>query len=179
VGQPGAGKSTLAAALGRSTSLPVIHIDRIHWQPGWIERTKDEKSRLCLEAEQRSTWIFEGGHSTTWPSRVQRADMLIWLDMPLRLRLWRVLRRAITFYGRTRPDMADGCPERLRSLPEFVAYIWKTRHSARVKIERLISMAPPGCEVVHLRSDEDSAAFLLQMTTSGTMIADETGIPQR
>ncbi|WP_349775075.1 AAA family ATPase [Frigidibacter sp. SD6-1] len=52
IGQPGAGKSTLAAALGQRTGLPVIHIDHIHWQPGWIERSSDEKTRLCNVAVQ-------------------------------------------------------------------------------------------------------------------------------
>jgi adenylate kinase family enzyme len=160
VGQPGSGKSTLAASLGRCTQLPVIHIDKIHWQSGWVERSKEEKTRLCLEAEKQEQWIFEGGHSATWPSRLGRADMLIWLDLPVGLRLWRVFRRAITGLGRTRPDMADGCPERLRSLPEFFRYIWRTRNSSRNAIERLIASAAAGCEVVHLRSDADSAAFL-------------------
>jgi len=160
VGQPGSGKSTLAYVLGELTGLPVIHIDKIHWQPGWIERAKDEKSRLCREAEQQSRWIFEGGHSVTWPSRLARADMLVWLDRPLALRLWRVLRRTVTGLGRTRQDMADGCPERLSSLPEFIGYIWTTRNSARDKIARLAAAAPPGCRVVCLRSDEEVARFL-------------------
>jgi adenylate kinase family enzyme len=160
VGQPGAGKSTLAARLGKRTGLPVIHIDKIHWRPGWVERSKAEKTRLCRKAEQRNRWIFEGGHSATWPSRLARADMLVWLDLPASLRLWRVVRRAIVGLGRTRPDMAEGCPERLRSLPEFIAYIWTTRRSAQQKLGRLVASASVDCEVVHLRSDEDSAAFL-------------------
>ncbi len=160
VGQPGSGKSRLAQALGKSTGLPVVHIDKIHWQPGWIERSKSEKTRLCEEAEQESRWIFEGGHSATWPSRVARADMLVWLDRPVGLRLWRVLRRAVTGLGRTRPDMADGCPERLSSLPEFIRYIWATRNSASEKMARLAAAAPPGCRVVRLRSDEDVVGFL-------------------
>jgi adenylate kinase family enzyme len=49
VGQPGSGKSTLARKLGQRTGLPVIHIDTIHWQPGWVERSWDEKTRLCHE----------------------------------------------------------------------------------------------------------------------------------
>lgn len=65
VGQPGSGKSTLARKLGQCTRLPVVHIDTIHWQPGWVERTWDEKTRLCLEVEARDNWIFEGGHSAT------------------------------------------------------------------------------------------------------------------
>ncbi len=77
VGQPGSGKSTLARRLGERTGLPVVHIDTIHWQPGWIERSPDEKTRLCLEVEARDRWIFEGGHSTTWENRVARADLQI------------------------------------------------------------------------------------------------------
>jgi adenylate kinase family enzyme len=160
IGQPGSGKSTLAQALGERTGLPVIHVDKIHWQSGWVERSKAEKTRLCLEAEQRERWIFEGGHSATWASRVARADMLVCLERPVVLRTWRVLRRAITGLGRTRPDMAEGCPERLRSLPEFVGYIWETRTSARIKMDRLAEQAPLGCEVVRLRSDEEVDSFL-------------------
>ena len=160
VGQPGSGKSTLAQALGECTGLPVIHVDKIHWQPGWVERSKAEKTRLCQEAEQQSHWIFEGGHSATWHSRVARADMLVWLDRPVALRLWRVLRRAVTGLGRTRPDMADGCPERLSSLPEFIGYIWSTRNSANAKIARLAAAAPSGCTITHLRTDRDVANFL-------------------
>ncbi|MDF9757302.1 Mg-chelatase subunit ChlI [Pseudomonas hunanensis] len=61
VGQPGSGKSTLARKLGEQTGLPVVHIDTIHWQPGWVERSPDEKTRLCREVEARERWIFEGG----------------------------------------------------------------------------------------------------------------------
>ena len=165
VGQPGSGKSTLAHALGVTTGLPVSHIDKIHWQAGWVERSKAEKTRLCQEAEQRSAWIFEGGHSVTWPGRLQRADMLIWLDRPVILRLWRVIRRAITGLGRTRFDMADGCPERLRSLPEFTRYIWTTRNNQRAKIARLVAAAPDHDQTVHLRSDEEVNAFLADART--------------
>jgi hydrogenase maturation factor HypE len=56
--------------------------------------------------------------------------------------------------------MAEGCPERLSSLPEFVHYIWTTRNSARDKMRHVAAAAPPGCEVVHLASDGDVEAFL-------------------
>ena len=158
VGQPGSGKSTLARAIGNVTGLPVVHIDRIHWQLGWVERSKAEKTRMCLEAEAGERWIFEGGHSVTWPSRLARADLLVWLDRPVGLRLWRVLKRAVTQLGHTRPDMADGCPERLSTLPEFVHYIVTTARSQRLKIGRLAKSAT--CPVRHLTSDADAAALV-------------------
>ncbi|MGB3409246.1 MAG: AAA family ATPase, partial [Jannaschia sp.] len=68
IGQPGSGKSTFARAMGELTFLPVHHIDRIHWKPGWIERSRAEKTRLCEEVHSQDAWIFEGGHSATWPA---------------------------------------------------------------------------------------------------------------
>jgi adenylate kinase family enzyme len=171
VGQPGSGKSSLARGLAARTGLPVIHVDQLHWQSGWVERSRAETSRLCLEAEQRSHWIFEGGHSATWSSRVARADMLVVLYRPVPLRIWRVLRRAVTGLARTRPDMAQGCPERLSALPEFIRYIWSTRNSAREKMERLAASAPPGCRVVLLQSDGEVGAFLAEFPRSPSTIS--------
>lgn len=168
VGQPGSGKSTLARALGERTGLPVVHIDKIHWQAGWVERSKAEKTRLCHEAERESHWIFEGGHSATWLSRVARAEMLIVLDRPVLLRLWRVLFRAVSGLGKTRPDMAEGCPERLGTLPEFIHYIWTTRNQNRSKMYRLAAVAPKGCRVVHLRTDNEVRIFLANYRHSGS-----------
>jgi adenylate kinase family enzyme len=158
IGQPGSGKSTLARDLGERLGLPVIHIDHIHWQPGWSERTRAEKTRLCREAESRPEWVFEGGHSATWETRLARADMLVWLDRPTGLRLRRVITRSLRDLGRTRPDMAPGCPERLRNLPGFVAYILRTRRSSRNAMAALAARAT--CPVVHLTSDAACARFL-------------------
>ena len=151
LGQPGSGKSTLARAMGERTGLPVVHIDRIHWQAGWVERPREEKTRLCREVEARDAWIFEGGHSATWDTRLARADLLVWLDRPVGLRLWRVTRRGLLGLGRTRPDLPEGCPERLRNLPAFVGFIWRTRRTSREAMARLTGRA--SCPTVVLHSD--------------------------
>jgi adenylate kinase family enzyme len=166
VGQPGSGKSTLARELGRLTGLPVVHIDHIHWMPGWVERPRAEKTRLCHEVEAGERWIFEGGHSETWGNRLARAEMLIWLDVPLALRFWRVLRRTIRWRGRNRPDLPEGCAERFdRGTLEFWRYIWRTRRSARDRIARLAASVPPGKAVAHLRSRARVRRFLAGWTT--------------
>ena len=160
IGQPGSGKSTLARALGERTGLPVVHIDTIHWQPGWVERSHDQKTRLCHEVEARERWIFEGGHSATWNNRLARADLLIWIDRSAPLRFWRVLLRTLLNHGRSRPDLPDDCPERLASLPEFFGFMWRTRNSAREKMKQLAATAPPTCQVVCLRSNRHARMFL-------------------
>ncbi|HSM04283.1 MAG TPA: hypothetical protein VK858_06665 [Longimicrobiales bacterium] len=35
LGSGGAGKTTFALAFGEVTGLPVVHLDRHYWQPGW------------------------------------------------------------------------------------------------------------------------------------------------
>jgi adenylate kinase family enzyme len=161
VGQPGAGKSTLAQALGARTGLPVVHIDHIHWQLGWIERAQAEKTKACLAVEAGEAWIFEGGHSTTWGNRLARADMLIWLDVPVGLRFWRVVRRTIVWHGQSRPDLPDNCPEGFHkeTLP-FWHFIWRTRNTARTRLQRLWDSVPEGKQKVRLQSRADVRAFL-------------------
>jgi len=159
VGQPGAGKSTLARELGRLTGLPVVHIDLIHWMPGWTERPRDEKTRLCHEVEAGERWIFEGGHSATWTNRLARADLLIWLDLPLALRFRRVQWRTLRWHGQSRPDLPPGCPEGFG--PEtlnFWRFIWRTRRSARDAITRLAATSAK--PVVRLTSPAGVRRFL-------------------
>ena len=161
VGQPGSGKSTLARALGAKTGLPVVHIDHIHWQPGWVERSRDEKTRLCNEVEARDVWIFEGGHSATWDTRLARADLLIWLDLPVALRFWRVLRRTVVNHGRSRPDLPENCPEGFhRETLPFWRFIWRTRHTARTRLQRLWDSAAGDQAKLRLVSAREVARFL-------------------
>ena len=50
IGCPGAGKSTLSRQLGEKLGLPVIHLDRLFWKPGWVESTREEIGRAsCRE----------------------------------------------------------------------------------------------------------------------------------
>ena len=151
VGAPGSGKSTLARRLGEHTGLPVYHMDHIHWKPGWTPRSLDEKIPMAKQIEARPRWIFEGGMSATYENRVSRADTLVWLDFPVALRLWRVTRRSVLFAGTVRPDMAEGCPEGFhRETPEFYRYIWRSRHSSRRRVLRLIEDHKARINVVHL-----------------------------
>lgn len=161
IGQPGSGKSTLARALGAKTGLPVVHIDHIHWQSGWVERSHPEKSRLCNQVEAGERWIFEGGHSATWENRATRADMIIWLDLPLGLRYRRVFWRTLRWLGQTRPDLPQGCREGLhRETLAFWHFIWRTRHKSRANMARLFARYAAEKPCHHLTSQRQIDAFV-------------------
>ena len=160
VGGPGSGKSTLARALGARTGLPVVHVDRIHWLPNWVERPKEEKLRLAHAEEVKPAWIFEGSLTATWPHRARRADTLIWLDLNVYLRLWRVTKRIFQHYGQSRPDLTEGCREAIRwDTLAFYRFIWRTRHTRDINIQTLID-EHPHLKVHHLKGRASIAQFL-------------------
>lgn len=161
VGGPGSGKSTLAVQLGEVVGLPVFHMDRIHYLPGWQERSKTQKSILTQEIHARKRWILEGGHSATYAQRAARANILIWLDVPIVKRLYRVLRRAFIYRGKCRPDMQEGCPERLDwQTVEFLLFMIRTRRKARNKLLDLCRSPPDNLSMVRLTNNREIDHFL-------------------
>lgn len=165
VGQPGGGKSYLARELGRLTGLPVIHVDLLHWCPGWVERPRGKKIAMALEIERSPQWIFEGSLSATFDHRLSRADTLVILDMPLGLRLWRVFWRTLKQHGKTREDLPRECPERFDL--EFWTFIWRTRNTARRRNRALVQQAGPDVAVHHLKSRRDVTRFLQGLDSAG------------
>lgn len=158
VGQPGAGKTWLARRMGAITGLPVHHMDRIHFLPGWVERPRGDKIALARAVEEQDIWIFEGGLSATYDTRLRRCDTLVVLDVPLWRRSWRILWRTLRSYGRNRPEMPEGCPERFR--PEFWQWVWRTRHIGRASHQALAENAGRGVDVYLLRSRGEVRHYL-------------------
>jgi adenylate kinase family enzyme len=161
VGGPGSGKSTLARRMADITGLPVVHIDKIHWLSGWIERSSAEKDRLTRAVHEREEWIFEGGHFRTFDERLARADTFIWLDFSVWRRLWRVMVRTLRDLGKTRPDFPENCPERINfETLKFLHFIWTTRNSRRDKFAGICMSPPPGATCHHFTNIQQIAAYL-------------------
>ena len=160
IGQTGAGKSTLAFKLAEIAKLPVFHTDQFFWMPGWIQRPTEECEKLCNEAIAKEHWIIEGSFSQNWPARLNRAEMLICLDLPYPLRLVRILRRSWRDYGYTRLDMPDNCPERFS--PEFYKWTWTSRRERAEELRRFSDSAPSSKTKYHLRSSNAVRSFLTE-----------------
>ena len=133
IGPCGAGKSTLAVELGQKLGLSVFHMDKLNWQPGWVESSKDEISVKLAEIVAADRWLIDGTYGGTLAPRLARADTVIYLDYPIRICLWRLMRRIWTYRGRTRPDMTEGCPERFDL--EFLIYLMRWNSGPRIRTE--------------------------------------------
>jgi adenylate kinase family enzyme len=112
LGGAGAGKSTLARRLGAALGLPVIHLDRLAYGPAWTRRAPDALRADLGPALERGAWIVEGTYGEASALTLPAADLVLWLDQPPWLRLFRAWRKTAIHRGRPRADRPDGCEER-------------------------------------------------------------------
>jgi adenylate kinase family enzyme len=123
VGCSGGGKSTLSQQIARRFKLTYISTDRdVLWLPGWVQRTGSEQRRIIEELIRQERWIMDGTGTSTFDIRVPRSDIVIWVRMPRSVNIRGILGRWMRYVGRTRPEMAPGCPERMDW--EFFRFVW-------------------------------------------------------
>lgn len=98
-GSSGAGKSTLAAELARRIGVPHVELDALHHGPNWAAPTA-EAFRATVSAALEAApggWVVDGNYDgKLGETVVGAADTVVWLDLPLRVKLGRVLRRTLT-----------------------------------------------------------------------------------
>jgi len=157
IGSPGSGKSTLAIKLGKKLNLPVVHLDKLFWNSGWVESSREELDEKIRAAMNMEKWIMDGNYSRTMEMRLERADGVIYLDLPRIVCLWSVLKRVVRNYGQVREDMPEGCPERLDV--EFLRFVWDFNGKNREKIYGLLKNAD-GRKIIIIKSRRAAKKFL-------------------
>ena len=162
IGSPGAGKSTLSRRLATRLDLPLIHLDREYFGPGWTETEREAWRRRVEELAALPTWIMDGNYSSTFDIRAPRATDIVWLDVPRWKCLIRVCWRVIWHWGEARPDMGPGCPERFDW--SFMRWIWNYPHRKGIKTERMMKAIRPPQRSHIVRSARDFAALESRLT---------------
>lgn len=159
LGCSGSGKSTLSRKLGERLDLPHISMDReVFWLPGWQQRPRDEMLERITEIVARPRWIMDGTNPRTLPVRLPRTDLVIWMRPPRRVSLYGVVSRGIRYRGRSRPEMADGCPERVTL--EFLRYVWNFERHSAPQVDAQLAAFSGEMPVLTLRSHADAARLL-------------------
>lgn len=137
IGFSGSGKSTLAQALAKKFNIPVLHFDQVQFLPGWKERTGPEKLAMTREfLDRNADWVIDGNYTNLlYERRMAEADQIVLLAFDRVNCLFRLWRRYRRYRGRTREDMAPGCPEKLDA--EFLRWVlWDSRTGKRTRSYR-------------------------------------------
>jgi adenylate kinase family enzyme len=96
IGGTGSGKSTVSRALAQRLGVPHIELDALFWKPGWVMGSAEEFRPIVEAALDPNGWVVDGNYRTRLGTLVlDQADLVVWLDMPLLTKLWRIYRRTL------------------------------------------------------------------------------------
>lgn len=164
LGCSGSGKSTLTNALGKNFKLPVLHLDRV-----WHTTAYDEEGRQRLKQTQidfineNKSFIIDGNYASTLDLRIPYANLIIWFQIPRRIRVYRVLKRTIK--GKlgleNRSDIADEFKERFnREYLEFLKFVWNCKKTQFPKMEAAFAKRSADCKLVIIKNKKDKEQLL-------------------
>ena len=165
IGSGGAGKSVFARELGERTALPVIHLDRLFWKPGWVPMPDDEWRVVhggLLEADR---WIIDGNYSSTMEPRIAAADTVVFLDLPRLVCVWGALQRHRRHRRGGRPDMVPGQRERIDL--KFMWWIFRYPETRRPRVLARLAKLPATTQVIRIRSRREAREVLDRLAPAG------------
>jgi adenylate kinase family enzyme len=155
-GTSGAGKTTLAVRLGRVLEVPHVEIDALFHGPDWVPRGSFAADVEAFSAQP--SWVTEWQYSAVRGLLAERADLLVWLDLPRVLVMRQVtvrtvrrrLRRELLWNGNIEPPFRT-----LLTNPEhIVRWAWTTHSKSTQRIAAL-RQERPALDIVRLRSQRE------------------------
>jgi adenylate kinase family enzyme len=146
VGTSGAGKSTLASSLAALLGADLLELDSVNHQADWVPLPTPEFRQRVASVVAGERWVIDGNYSKVRDLVWARADTVVWLDLPrrtvMRRVVWRTLRRVA---GRV--ELWNGNRERWRNLltldkeESVISWAWQTHAANQAKFEA--AMADP------------------------------------
>jgi len=166
VGNSGSGKTTLASALAERLGVPHVELDSLFHQPGWTPRPDAVLRALVDERTTAPGWVVDGNYSQVRDLVWERADTVVWLDLPravvMRRVVARTLRRTVT-----REELWNGNREPWSNLwsrdPDrsIIAWAWRgQRHYRDIYEAAVADPVHAQLDVIRLRSPHAVRRFL-------------------
>lgn len=164
VGGSGTGKSWLARAVHRRCGVPYTELDALFHGAGWQPRDEflDDVRALAAASNWITEWQYDGARQIL----LERATLLVWLDLPVRTQMMQVIARTIR-RRITRAELWNGNREGpllglLHDREHIIRWAWDTRHLARTRMA-VIRTSHPELPVVHLRSRRAMRTWLREL----------------
>ena len=156
----GSGGTTLGRALAARLDVPFHELDALFWKPGWVESTAKELRAAVEPIVATDAWVIDGSYQSKIGQLVLgNADVVVWLDLPMRTWLPRLVGRT---FGRARTGevLWDGNRESLRKafLSRDSLILFTIRHFRARR--RTYPVRFVAYDVVRLRSKRKIDAFL-------------------
>lgn len=135
VGGPGTGKTTLSDNIGKKLNYPIYHIDGIHHLENWKIRDREERDQIILNKIKEEKWVIDGTYKTTLKQRMEKADMIIFLNYSTFAKLKGIFSRYIKNKGKEKEEI-PGCKEKMEF--KFIKYTFNWNKNVRKLVEEAI-----------------------------------------
>lgn len=164
----GSGKTTFGRRLAAALGVPYVELDAIHHQPGWQELDADELRRRVEPLVAQDAWVVDGAYRGKLGDLVlERADTVVWIDLPRRVWLPRLVRRTL-WRAVTRQELWNGNRETLRgalfSRDSLILFALRNEPLRRQRYPRELARY----RVARLRSPRQVDAFLGSAARQGS-----------
>jgi len=164
VGNSGSGKTTLARRIAATLGVPHLELDALHWHADWTANPRFVADVDALTSDPG--WVVDGNYPPVRTLLRDRADVLVWVDPPHPLILWRVtvrtlvrrLRRAELWNGNVEPPIATFFTDDEHVI-RWAAGTLRV-HEPRV---RAALAANPRLRLVRIRSSQDGERLLARL----------------
>jgi adenylate kinase family enzyme len=154
------GKTTLGRRLADRLGVPFVELDALHHGPGWTEATAEELRAKVEPILATDAWVIDGGYQGKIGTIVQdAADTIVWLDLPRRVWLPRLIRRTTVRIVR-REELWNGNRESFRTalLGRDGLILFSLRQVRRRRAEYPVRFASRN--LVRLRSQKEVDRWL-------------------
>lgn len=128
LGYSGSGKSSFSTELSKLTNIKETHLDKLYFNPNWIEVNKEEFESRIQEILKNNQWIIEGNYSRFAKNRLTDADIIYIFNFNRFKCFYNLIKRRIKYHKKVRESSADGCIEKL----DF-KFIWYALYTSRNK----------------------------------------------
>lgn len=159
-GNAGGGKSTLSKKLSEITNLPLYTLDKLKYQPGGIEVPTEDYKQAHQQILATEQWIIDGFGcmETLWP-RLDAADTLVFVDLPLYIHFGWVTKRFITGYFHPPQGWPENSPIFKGSMNSYQV-LWLCHKRLTPRYRHYIQQAKGSKRVYHLQSVKQISQFL-------------------
>ena len=95
-GPSGSGKTTFGRALAARLGVAFVETDALVHGPGWVQASDEELRERLAPTLALDGWVIDNPYRRkTGGLVIDAADTLIWLDLPMRVWMPRLLRRTL------------------------------------------------------------------------------------